>query len=147
MEELFVLEMIRKNISDLEKAYPDSSYIFLFDQLIKQIHDQKNHKKEQHIKEQHKKELLLNYSDQIHDQKHYVEKSRPISINQYGFFINEDMNEHRVNVRYYSNDFEEVLNKYRSETNSILSIDRIQSIFNKEKDNLKHLSWRVDGYY
>lgn len=80
-------------------------------------------------------------------------KFRIIRINNISFFINDDLQEFRCNLIYYSKDFEELLkNKYN------ITIDEqdvyrgnknreILNIFHKEKDNLKHLSWKIDGYY
>ncbi len=143
MEDDFIVELLNKNIMDIEKNYPNSTYIKQFKQLKNEIRFKKEIEIER-LKNKHKQELLNNYSQE----KKYVESFRPISINQYGFFIDDNMVDFRVNVRYFSNDFEEVLQKYRkNREQNKLSSDEIRSIFNKEKDNLKHLSWKVDGFY
>lgn len=76
---------------------------------------------------------------------------RIIKVNRYGFSLNQDLQSFRCNLIYYSKDFDELLEKkynIKYDEQDVYRDNRnILTIFLKEKDNLKHLSWKIDGYY
>ena len=73
-----------------------------------------------------------------------ADKCRAVGINKWGFWIDCDLRRDRANVWYYSNDFDELIRKQNIDINDVSAI---QKVFYSEKDNLKHLSWGIVGYY
>jgi hypothetical protein len=69
---------------------------------------------------------------------------RTIGINKCAFWINDDLKYNRANVWYYSDDFDELI---RNKNIDVNNSDAVRKLFYEEKDNLKHLSWKVVGYY
>ena len=70
---------------------------------------EKDYSKNNVEKDKHTQELLLNYSQQ----KYFVNQFRPISINNYNFYLDSGCNSNRVNVKYFSDDFELILEQYK----------------------------------
>ena len=143
MEIEFIKELLNDNLEKLKDKYPDSKYFkilkFHLDSALKEI---KNHK--ENFKNEIKQELVENYKSP----PSYICDYRTVGVNQYKFRCNESFNPCRANTHYYSNDFEEVLKKYITESGkNTISSDEILGIFLKEKDNLKHLSFKTVGYY
>ena len=86
-----------------------------------------------------------------------------VAINEYGFRCDENSNEHRENVWYFSNEFKTILLNYSKkskQTDETMTTDKetttkidtimdmdIEKIFYQNIDKLKDLSWIVVDYY
>lgn len=77
------------------------------------------------------------YFTEIND----IEVWRTIGINEYSFRYHDNERFKRANIWYWSNQFEEMINKLDIKNNDI------EIIFYKNKDKLNDLSWIVTGYY
>lgn len=78
----------------------------------------------------------------------YINRSRANGINEYEFRIDDNMDDSRENIWFFSNEFEVVLKKYMMENNlDKLNYEQIYCIFYNTKDNLKDLSWITKGYF
>lgn len=77
-----------------------------------------------------------------------VSYSRTIGINDYGFRYDENYISDRQNIIYFSNQFEEIINKYKEE-NKKNKIDEmeIKKLFYENKDKLIDLAWINVGYF
>ncbi len=73
-----------------------------------------------------------------------AENCRTIGINNHAFWVDGDLRYNRANVWYYSDDFDELL---RENNIDIKNESNVKKLFCKEKENLKHLSWKIVGYY
>jgi len=136
-EKEFIKNIFKENIQSILNKFPKSLYADIVKNMQKDVIQKINYQKKKH-----ELELLENYKIP----PKYISEYRIVGINEHYFYINCDERPSRVNTHYYSKDFPEVLKKYK-ETNINLTIYDIRKIFIKEKDNLKHLSWKVIGYF
>lgn len=136
-EKEFIKNMFEDNIQSILNKFPKSLYVDILKDMQKDTMQ-----KIYYQKKKHELELLENYKNP----PNYISEYRIVGINEYSFYINCDERPSRVNTRYYSKDFPEVLEKYKEKNNSP-TLNDIYKIFIKEKDNLKHLSWKVIGYF
>jgi len=70
-------------------------------------------------------------------------QTRFISINNYSYYIEDDLKDNRYNYNFYSKEFDILLKNL--DTN-LTNLDIIKLFF-KVKDDLKDLSWYFDGNY
>ena len=82
-----------------------------------------------------------------------ISYSRTIGINDYAFMNDDNYIPDRENIWYFSNQFEEIIHKYKQinklDEKEINKLDEreIKKIFNENKDKLTDLAWIKCKYF
>jgi hypothetical protein len=85
---------------------------------------------------------------QFFNQPYNILYCRSIGINNYGFMVNDDENSNRMNLWFFSDSFEKILDEYKKENNiNDINNNTIEHVFYMYKENLSDLGWLYVGNY